>query len=105
MLDFRLSAEHEELRKTVEAFAHDAVAPVIGDLYEREEFPYDIVREKCARAQSILVVEMNMGQIVRVVKRAVDNPQRVVLANRIDGVFITDADIRNILRIIQGKGV
>ncbi len=68
-------------------------------------FPYDIVREKCARAKSILVVEMNMGQIVRVVKRAVDNPQRVVLANRIDGVFITDADIRNILRIIQGKGV
>ncbi len=68
-------------------------------------FPYDIVREKCARAQSILVVEMNMGQIVRVVKRAVDNPGRVVLANRIDGVFITDADIRNILRIIQGKGV
>ena len=45
MLDFRLSAEHEELRKTVEAFAHDAVAPVIGDLYEREEFPYDIVRQ------------------------------------------------------------
>jgi 2-oxoglutarate ferredoxin oxidoreductase subunit alpha len=68
-------------------------------------FPYDIVREKCARARAIVVVEMNMGQIVRVVKRAVDNPGRVVLANRIDGVFITDADIRNILRIIQGKGV
>lgn len=45
MLDFRLSAEHEELRKTVEAFAHDAVAPVIGDFYEREEFPYDLVRQ------------------------------------------------------------
>ena len=68
-------------------------------------FPYDIVREKCARARAIVVVEMNMGQIVRVVKRAVDNPGRVVLANRIDGVFITDADIRNILRITQGKGV
>ena len=68
-------------------------------------FPYDIVREKCNRAHSILVVEMNMGQMVRAVKRAVDNPDRVILANRIDGVFITDADIRNILRIIQGKGV
>ncbi|MAT60191.1 MAG: acyl-CoA dehydrogenase [Micrococcales bacterium] len=45
VLDFRLSAEHEELRKTVEAFAHDAVAPVIGDFYEREEFPYDLVRQ------------------------------------------------------------
>ncbi|MFO7964646.1 MAG: 2-oxoacid:acceptor oxidoreductase subunit alpha [Desulfobacterales bacterium] len=68
-------------------------------------FPYDLVREKCARAKHIVVVEMNMGQIVRAVKRAVDRPERVVLANRFDGVFITPADIRNILRIIQGKGV
>jgi len=43
--DFRLSSEHEDLRKTVEQFAHDVVAPVIGDFYEREEFPYDIVRQ------------------------------------------------------------
>ena len=40
---FGLSAEHEELRVTVERFARSEVAPVIGDLYEREEFPYDIV--------------------------------------------------------------
>jgi short/branched chain acyl-CoA dehydrogenase len=39
-----LTDEYEELRKTVEAFAHDVVAPVIGDYYEREEFPYDLVR-------------------------------------------------------------
>jgi short-chain 2-methylacyl-CoA dehydrogenase len=43
MLDYRLDEEHEELRRTVEAFARDVVAPVIGDLYERGEFPYDIV--------------------------------------------------------------
>jgi short-chain 2-methylacyl-CoA dehydrogenase len=40
-----LSDEYEELRKTVEAFARDVVAPVIGDFYEREEFPYGIVRQ------------------------------------------------------------
>lgn len=40
-----LNDEYEELRKTVEAFARDVVAPVIGDFYEREEFPYDIVRQ------------------------------------------------------------
>ena len=45
MPDFRLSPELEDLRKTVEAFAHDVVAPVIGDFYERQEFPYDIVRQ------------------------------------------------------------
>ncbi|WP_028322225.1 2-oxoacid:acceptor oxidoreductase subunit alpha [Desulfatiglans anilini] len=68
-------------------------------------FPYGLVEEKCAAAKHIVVVEMNMGQIVRAVKRAVSNPQRVVLANRIDGQFINPTDIRNILRVIQGKGV
>ncbi|OQX01353.1 MAG: 2-oxoglutarate synthase subunit alpha, partial [Desulfobacteraceae bacterium IS3] len=68
-------------------------------------FPHDTVREKCANAKHIVVVEMNMGQIVRAVKRAVDRPERVVLANRIDGVFINPTDIKNILRLIQGKGV
>ncbi|WP_123628420.1 acyl-CoA dehydrogenase family protein [Streptomyces sp. SAI-097] len=44
-MDHKLSPELEELRRTVEAFAHDVVAPKIGDFYERHEFPYEIVRE------------------------------------------------------------
>ena len=40
-----LSDELESLRKTVEEFAHDVVAPTIGDFYERDEFPYEIVRQ------------------------------------------------------------
>lgn len=43
MIDYRLSEEHEALRKTVEEFAHDEVAPVIGGYYERGEFPYGLV--------------------------------------------------------------
>jgi short/branched chain acyl-CoA dehydrogenase len=38
-----LAAEYEELRATVERFARNEVAPVIGGFYEREEFPYEIV--------------------------------------------------------------
>jgi 2-oxoglutarate ferredoxin oxidoreductase subunit alpha len=68
-------------------------------------FPEDIVREKCANAKSVIVVELNMGQILREVKMAVDEPQKVFLANRIDSVFITPEDILNILRLIRGKGV
>jgi alkylation response protein AidB-like acyl-CoA dehydrogenase len=45
MPDYRLDAEHEALRKTVEEFARDAIAPVIGSFYERCEFPYDIVAQ------------------------------------------------------------
>ena len=44
-LDHRLSPEHEELRRTVEQFAHDVVAPKIGEFYEQHQFPYDIVRQ------------------------------------------------------------
>ncbi|MEV8086440.1 acyl-CoA dehydrogenase family protein [Streptomyces nigra] len=44
-MDHRLSPELEDLRRTVEQFAHDVVAPKIGDFYERHEFPYEIVRE------------------------------------------------------------
>lgn len=68
-------------------------------------FPADVVRTRCARARAVVVVEMNMGQMLPWVKLAVERPDRVFLANRIDGVFITPADIHNILRIIQGRGV
>jgi short-chain 2-methylacyl-CoA dehydrogenase len=44
-IDHRLSDEHEELRATVARFAQDVVAPKIGEFYEQEEFPYEIVRE------------------------------------------------------------
>ncbi|HYH32473.1 MAG TPA: acyl-CoA dehydrogenase family protein [Pseudonocardia sp.] len=43
MMDLTLSEEHEALRATVEDFARKEVAPVIGELYERGEFPYALV--------------------------------------------------------------
>lgn len=68
-------------------------------------FPSDMVREKCADAKAVIVVEMNMGQVVTQVKNAVDNPNTVFLANRVDGELISPTDIKSILRVIQGKGV
>ena len=44
-ISFELDEEHEALRAVVARFAREAVAPVIGDLYERGEFPYDLVAE------------------------------------------------------------
>ncbi len=41
--DEGLTAVYEELRRTVDRFAHTEVAPVIADLYRREAFPYDLV--------------------------------------------------------------
>ncbi|MDQ1696140.1 MAG: short-chain 2-methylacyl-CoA dehydrogenase [Frankiaceae bacterium] len=44
-MDFRLSDEHEALRKTVEDFARTVVAPQAEHFDRTEEFPYDIVRQ------------------------------------------------------------
>jgi 2-oxoglutarate ferredoxin oxidoreductase subunit alpha len=68
-------------------------------------FPSEIIREKCAGTRAVIVVEHNMGQVMQSVKMAVEQPDNVFLANRIDGTFITPTDIQNILRLIQGKGV
>ncbi|MEA1936283.1 MAG: 2-oxoacid:acceptor oxidoreductase subunit alpha [Thermodesulfobacteriota bacterium] len=67
-------------------------------------FPVDVVAERCASVDYVIVVEMNMGQILHEVKKVSDDPDKVFLANQIDGSFITPTDILNILRIIQGKG-
>ena len=42
-MDPTLPAEYEDLRKAVEGFAREEIAPVIGDYYERHAFPYPIV--------------------------------------------------------------
>ncbi|MDA3918684.1 MAG: 2-oxoacid:acceptor oxidoreductase subunit alpha [Deltaproteobacteria bacterium] len=68
-------------------------------------FPTEMIREKCAGAKAVIVVEMNMGQVVTQVKNAVDNPNSVFLANKISGELISPEDIKSLLRMIQGKGV
>ncbi len=68
-------------------------------------FPADVVRQYCNTAHYTVVVEMNMGQVCQMVKHALRHPERVFLANRIDGAFITPTDIKSILRLIKGKGV
>ncbi len=68
-------------------------------------FPAEEVKKRCASAQAIVVVEMNMGQIYHEVQKVVDDPDKIYLANQINGHFITPTDILNILRIIQGRGI
>ena len=45
MVDFRLGEELEALRASVRQFAVEQVAPVIAEHYEKESFPYELVRQ------------------------------------------------------------
>ncbi len=68
-------------------------------------FPKQVIQEYTHRARLIGVVELNMGQVAGMVRASIDNPERVALINRIDGVLISARDIKSTLRIIQGRGV
>ncbi len=67
-------------------------------------FPAQMVREKTKNAKNIFVVEMNMGQMKEQVMRAVSNPSRVFLVNRMDGLLVTPKDIGSVMRTIEGRG-
>jgi butyryl-CoA dehydrogenase len=44
-MDFALSPQHEEIRRTVRDFAERRIVPVAGELERRGEFPMEIIRE------------------------------------------------------------
>ncbi|MEO5986375.1 MAG: acyl-CoA dehydrogenase family protein, partial [Candidatus Limnocylindria bacterium] len=44
-MDFALSAQHEEIRRTVRDFAERRIAPVADELERKGEFPMEIIRE------------------------------------------------------------
>jgi short/branched chain acyl-CoA dehydrogenase len=60
-MDLTLSEEHEALRATVEDFARKEVAPVIGELYERGEFPYELVARMGAMGLFGLPIDEEYG--------------------------------------------
>jgi butyryl-CoA dehydrogenase len=44
-MDFALSPQHEEIRRTVREFAERRIAPIADDLERQGEFPMEIIRE------------------------------------------------------------
>jgi butyryl-CoA dehydrogenase len=47
-MDFALSPEHEQIRRTVREFAEGRIAPVADELERLGEFPHEIIREAAA---------------------------------------------------------
>lgn len=67
-------------------------------------FPKETVAEYCDKAKRVVVVEMNMGQVMEQVKATVQYPNHVFLCNRYDGTLINTDDVKNVLRVIEGRG-
>ena len=47
-MDFALSPQHEEIRRTVREFAERRIVPIAEELERKGEFPMEIIREAAA---------------------------------------------------------
>jgi butyryl-CoA dehydrogenase len=47
-MDFALSPQHDEIRRTVREFAERRIAPVVDEMERKGEFPHEIIREAAA---------------------------------------------------------
>lgn len=68
-------------------------------------FPKEIVRNYCEKAKTVIVVEMNLGQVYRNVRQAAKDPSKVYLSNRVDGKLISPEDIYEILWAVDQEGI
>ena len=92
-------------RQTVRDAREKGVRMGLLELETLWPFPGRRVSEALRRVREAVVVEMNLGQVFEQVRRVAPKPERVFLANRIDGRLIAPSDVRRVLRIIEGKGV
>ncbi len=67
-------------------------------------FPEDALREAASRAESVLVPEMNAGQVALEVERILGGACRIARLNRVDGEPIPPKDILRQLRELADHG-
>ncbi len=67
-------------------------------------FPYQAVREAAARAKTVLVVELSMGQMIEDVRLSIDGSKPIHFLNRVGGMLVSpDAVVEKITAIAEGK--
>ncbi len=67
-------------------------------------FPVDVLEETCKNAQSYLVVEMNMGQMIDDVRLVVDGRAPVEFYGRCGGVIPTPNEVLDKIKSMSAKG-
>ena len=72
-------------------------------LYTIWPFPDELIAELSRNVEGIVVAEMNMGQLIREVKKACPRKLPILGANRYDGVLITPDEIIHSLKAVHGS--
>ncbi|MEW6413409.1 MAG: 2-oxoacid:acceptor oxidoreductase subunit alpha [Candidatus Zixiibacteriota bacterium] len=62
-------------------------------LYTIWPFAYDQIRDLCSRCKKVIVAELNMGQVIDEVKKAVCGDVDIIPLQRYDGEILTPAEL------------
>jgi 2-oxoglutarate ferredoxin oxidoreductase subunit alpha len=66
-------------------------------------FPYQVVRDAAAKAKTVLVVELSMGQMIEDVRLALDGSKPIHFLNRVGGMLVSpDAVVEKVTAIAEG---
>lgn len=84
-------------RLAVEKARADRIRACLVNLKTLFPFPRAIVERLCRSCHTVIVPEMNMGQISREVKRVNNGRSQIRTINRIDGQIITPAQILKVI--------
>lgn len=61
MIDFKLTPEQELIRKSAAEFAAEVIAPVAGELDEKQEFSYDVTRKLAQQGYLGIIIPKEYG--------------------------------------------
>ncbi len=87
----------------VEQLRADGIRAGLLSLKTLWPFPDHLVREVAGQVETIIVPEMNMGQMVREIERAAGGRCRVIPVNRVDGHLLTPQQIADVGRAGLGR--
>ncbi|MDA8102550.1 MAG: 2-oxoacid:acceptor oxidoreductase subunit alpha [Nitrospiraceae bacterium] len=89
-------------REAVDQLRERGVAAGLLDLRILWPFAHQRLREVAAKSKTIVVPELNLGQMVMPVRAAVEGAAKVYQLNRADGTLLTPEDIAAFAISVQG---
>ena len=85
----------------LEELAEDGVNVAMVRPISLYPFPYKVIREAAAKAKSVLVVELSMGQMIEDVRLAVGRSQSIHFLNRVGGMLVSPDEVVEKIRMIR----
>ena len=85
----------------LEELAEDGVGVAMVRPVSLFPYPYKAIREAAAKAETVLVVELSMGQMIEDVRLALGRSKSIHFLNRVGGMLVSPDEVVDKIRQIR----